>query len=125
MVLYIEDNLTNMRLVEQIFRLRQNVKFLHASTAEIGIQMALHEKPKLILMDINLQGMDGFAALRALKAMPETAHIPVVAVTANAMKEDQSKGISAGFSDYITKPIDVTEFLKTVDRFLLINYPSM
>jgi CheY-like chemotaxis protein len=125
MVLYIEDNHTNMRLVEQILRLRQNVKFMHASNAEIGIQMALDEKPKLILMDINLQGMDGYAALRALKALPETAHIPVVALTANAMKEDQSKGISAGFSDYITKPLDVTEFLRTIDRYLLINYSSM
>jgi CheY-like chemotaxis protein len=118
MVLYIEDNHTNMRLVEQILRLRQNVKFMHASNA-------LDEKPKLILMDINLQGMDGYAALRALKALPETAHIPVVALTANAMKEDQSKGISAGFSDYITKPLDVTEFLRTIDRYLLINYSSM
>lgn len=125
MVLYIEDNLTNMRLVEQIFRLRQNIKFLQASSAELGIQIARVEKPKLILMDINLQGMDGYAALRALKAIPETADIPVVAVTANAMKEDQSKVISAGFSDYITKPLDVSEFLRTVDRYLLINDSSM
>jgi CheY-like chemotaxis protein len=106
-------------------RLRQNVKFLYASNGEIGVQMALDERPKLILMDINLQGMDGYAALRALKALPEIAHIPVVALTANAMKEDQSKGISAGFSDYITKPLDVTAFLRTIDRYLLINNSSM
>lgn len=125
MVLYIEDNLINMRLVEQIFRLRPNVKFRNACNAKIGIQMALDEQPNLILMDINLQGMDGYTALRALKAMPETAHIPIVAVTANAMKEDRNKGISAGFSDYITKPIDVCEFLRAVDRYLLIDDLSM
>jgi len=99
-------------------RLRPNIKFRKASTAEIGIQIAREEQPSLILMDINLDGMDGYEALSILKATPETAHIPIVAVTANAMKEDLSKGIAAGFSKYITKPIDVSELLKTIDCFI-------
>jgi CheY-like chemotaxis protein len=118
MLLYIEDNIINMLLVEHIMRLRPNIKFRKANTAEIGIQIAREEQPSLILMDINLDGMDGYEALSILKATPKTAQIPIVAVTANAMKEDFSKGIAAGFSEYITKPIDVSELLKTIDRFI-------
>jgi CheY-like chemotaxis protein len=119
MLLYIEDNIINMLLVEHIMRLRPNIKFRKASTAEIGIQIAHEEQPSLILMDINLDGMNGYEALSIIKANPETAHIPIVAVTANAMKADLSKGIAAGFSEYITKPIDVSELLKTIDHYII------
>ena len=89
-----------------------------APTAEIGLELARAELPSLILMDINLPGMDGYAALKQLQADPRTAHIPVIAMSANAMKKDLSKGHDAGFIDYITKPIDVQKFMTLLDRHL-------
>ncbi len=81
-VLYVEDNLMNVRLIRQIFHMRKDVELRHAESAEIGIELARAEPPALILMDINLRGMDGYAALKVLKADPKTTHVPVIAITA-------------------------------------------
>lgn len=117
-VLYVEDNPMNLRLMQQIFSLRKGLELRDASSAEVGMEMASAEPPALILMDINLPGMDGFQALALLKADPKTAHIPVIAVSANAMKGDVSRGLEAGFDDYLTKPLDVGKFMELLDRIL-------
>ncbi len=117
-VLYIEDNPMNQRLMQQIFAARKQFELRVAHTAEIGIQLARVELPALILMDINLPAMDGYAALSALKADPGTAAIPVVAVSANAMKGDEKRGLDAGFAAYLTKPIDIPALFRVVDRLI-------
>jgi CheY-like chemotaxis protein len=117
-VLYIEDNPMNQRLMQQIFAARKQFELRVAHTAEIGIQLARVELPALILMDINLPGMDGYAALSALKADPGTAAVPVVAVSANAMKGDEKRGLGAGFAAYLTKPIDIPTLFRVVDRLI-------
>ena len=98
-VLYIEDNSMNVLLVRQIFKLRKEFDLRHTVSAEDGIAMARADLPALILMDINLQGMDGYAALSALKTDATTAHIPVIAITANAMKGERDKGLALGFAE--------------------------
>ena len=117
-VLYIEDNPMNQRLMQQIFATRKQLELRVAHTAEIGIQLARAEQPALILMDINLPGMDGYAALEALRADPKTATVPVVAVSANAMKGDEKRGLAAGFAAYLTKPLDIPTLLRTADRLI-------
>jgi PAS domain S-box-containing protein len=117
-VLYIEDNPMNQRLMQQIFASRNYPELRVAHTAEIGIQLARADLPALILMDINLPGMDGYMALSALKADPKTAAAPVVAVSANAMKGDEKRGIEAGFAAYLTKPIDIPALCAVVDRLI-------
>jgi CheY-like chemotaxis protein len=106
-VLYIEDNPANLKLVRKIIGLRPGFAFLDAMNAELGLEIARRHLPNLILLDINLPGMDGFSALAELKSDPATRNIPVVAVTANAMKRDIDRGKAAGFTDYLTKPIDI------------------
>jgi len=118
-VLYIEDNPMNLHLMQRIFAARENLELRTAHTAEIGIQLARVEPPALIMMDINLPGMDGYAALQILKTDPTIAAIPVVAVTANAMKGDEKRGLRAGFDAYITKPIDIPVLFRVVDRLAL------
>jgi PAS domain S-box-containing protein len=118
-VLYIEDNPMNQRLMQQVFASRKQLELRTAHTAEIGIQLARAELPALILMDINLPGMDGYAALSALKASPQTAGIPVVAVSANAMKGDEKRGLAAGFAAYLTKPIDIPSLFRVIDRLII------
>lgn len=117
-VLYIEDNPMNQRLMQQIFARRPDLELRDANTAEIGLDLARAAPPALILMDINLPGMNGFEALAALKADPQTAHIPVIAVSANAMKGDREHGIKSGFLDYLTKPIHIPELLAALQRVL-------
>ncbi|MDP2786751.1 MAG: ATP-binding protein [Pseudomonadota bacterium] len=118
-VLYVEDNPTNLRLMQQIFAVRENLELRAAHTAELGIELARAEPPALILMDINLPGMDGFAALDVLKADPGTAHIPVIAISAHAMKGDAERGQAAGFVAYFTKPIDIPALIAALDKLLL------
>jgi PAS domain S-box-containing protein len=117
-VLYIEDNPMNQRLMQQIFAARNYPELRVAHTAEIGIQLARADLPALILMDINLPGMDGYMALSALQADPKTAAAPVVAVSANAMKGDEKRGIEAGFAAYLTKPIDILALCSVVDGLI-------
>jgi len=118
-VLYIEDNPMNQRLMQQIFASRKHLELRTAHTAEIGIQLARVEPAALILMDINLPGMDGYEALSVLKGDPKTAAVPVVAVSANAMKGDEKRGLDAGFAAYLTKPIDIPSLFRVVETLIL------
>ncbi len=117
-VLYIEDNAANIRLVETALLQRKQVKFQSAITAEEGLTHARHNRPDLILLDIGLPGMDGFEAMSRLKASPETSEIPVIAISAAAMPSDIDRGLSAGFRQYLTKPIQITDLINAVDELL-------
>ncbi|MDI1247264.1 MAG: PAS domain S-box protein, partial [Lacunisphaera sp.] len=114
-LLYIEDNPANMELVEQLIARRPELHLLKAVNGTLGIQLAHTGRPEVILMDINLPGLSGSAALKILRHDPATAHIPVVAVSANAMPRDIELGLEAGFFRYLTKPIKVNEFMETLD----------
>jgi CheY-like chemotaxis protein len=117
-LLHVEDNPANRALVARILERRPHVKILAADTAEKGIELARTRDPDLIVLDINLPGMDGFEALEKLHAYVDTRHIPIIALSANAMPSDVKRGLEAGFLQYLTKPIDVKEFLRTIDLFL-------
>lgn len=117
-LLYVEDNPANLMLIEDIIARRPDVRLLSAMNARQGVKLARHTLPNVILMDINLPGLSGFDALKMLTECPETAHIPVVALSANAMPRDIEKGLEAGFFRYLTKPIKVNEFLSTLDLAL-------
>jgi PAS domain S-box-containing protein len=117
-VLYVEDNPANLRLVNQLLARRSKVRLISAHSASLGLDLAVVRPPDLILVDINLPGMDGYELLRRLRALPATAHVPVVALTANAMPRDIERGLAAGFSAYLTKPLDVPRFFEVVDTFL-------
>lgn len=117
-VIYIEDNPMNLRLMQHVFATRNDLELRDAPTAESGIDLARAEPPALILMDINLPGMDGYEALRVLKADPQTAHIPVIAITANAMKGDRERGRRAGFAGYLTKPTDIGALFGMLDKVI-------
>ncbi len=119
-LLYVEENPANLRLVQRIFESREDIELLIADSAETGLDIAARQRPNLVLLDLNLQGMDGFEALRYLRANPRTSGIPVIAVTANAMVADIERGKLAGFSEYITKPINVPVFLEVIERHLII-----
>lgn len=117
-LLYVEDNPSNLILVENILKRRPDIKLLTAPQARLGIELARAHQPNMILMDVNLPGINGFEALKLLKDHGETKEIPVVAVSANAMPKDIEKGMAAGFKDYITKPININKFLEVVDKVL-------
>ncbi len=104
-VLYVEDNPTNQKLVQAVFQKQMGLDVALASTAEHGIAMAVQNPPHLILMDLNLPGMDGYRALEVLRADPRTRDIPVMAVTAQSSPEDIDRGRVAGFDAYLTKPL--------------------
>jgi signal transduction histidine kinase/ActR/RegA family two-component response regulator len=118
MLLYVEDNPSNLKLVHEILRLRGDVQMLSAPDARIGIELARAHMPAIILMDINLPGMSGIEALRILHAAPVTAHIPVIALTANAMPQDIERGLQAGFFRYICKPINIEAFADAINSAL-------
>jgi PAS domain S-box-containing protein len=109
-LLYVEDNPANLRLVEQIIGRRPDLRLLTAVNGHLGIEIARTSQPEMILMDINLPDINGFDALKILREDPATAHIPVVALSANAMPRDIAKGLKAGFFRYLTKPIKIMEF---------------
>jgi PAS domain S-box-containing protein len=123
-VLYIEDNPANLRLVERILALRADIRLLGASAPGLGLELAAAHRPALILLDINLPEMDGYAVLRRLRANPATREIPVLAISANAMPDDLTRGQAAGFVDYLTKPLDVGVFLAAVDAVLLQRHDA-
>jgi len=114
-LLYVEDNPANLQLVERIVARRPDMRLLSARTGTLGIELARSARPDVILMDINLPGMSGIKAMQILRADTATAHIPVVALSANAMARDIERGLEAGFFRYLTKPIKVNEFLETLD----------
>lgn len=106
-VLYIEDSWVNVEVMRHVFHLHHNIQLLTAGDAEIGLAMIHEVQPDLVLMDINLPGMSGLEALHIVKSNPDTAAIPVIAVSAAAMPGDIEAGLKAGFLDYLTKPFDV------------------
>jgi len=114
-LLYVEDNPANLMLVEDLIARRPDIHLLTARDGNRGIEIARSSRPDVILMDINLPGISGIKALRILAADPTTAHIPVVALSANAIPRDIEKGLEAGFFRYLTKPIKVNEFMDTLD----------
>jgi CheY-like chemotaxis protein len=117
-LLYVEDNPANLRLIEQLIARRPDIRLLSATDGNLGIQLARANQPEVILMDINLPGISGIEALRILRADSLTAHIPVIALSANAMPGDIEKGLQAGFFRYLTKPIKVNEFMDTLNTAL-------
>ncbi|MDH5426160.1 MAG: ATP-binding protein [Gammaproteobacteria bacterium] len=119
-VLYIEDSIANMSLMRNIFSMHGGIELIEARTAEDGLSSAFKQPPDLILLDINLPGMDGFEALEQLKKNPLTAGVPVIAVTANAMLTDVERGSYAGFAEYITKPLDIKHLLTLINNYLNI-----
>jgi PAS domain S-box-containing protein len=118
-LLYVEDNPANLALVEQLIARRNDLKLLTAIDGHLGVQLAQTYQPDVILMDINLPGISGFEALEILRKNPATAHIPVMALSANAVPRDIAKGLEAGFFRYLTKPIKVKEFMDALDVVLL------
>jgi CheY-like chemotaxis protein len=114
-LLYVEDNPANLMLVEDLIARRPDIHLLTARDGVSGIAMVQALKPDVILMDINLPGISGIEALRILSEDPATAHILVIALSANAMPRDIEKGREAGFFRYLTKPIKVREFMDTLD----------
>jgi len=117
-VLVIEDNEMNMKLVRSLLQIGK-YSVLEAVDAESGIQLAREHHPDLILMDIQLPGMDGLTATREIKNDPAAKDITVIALTSYAMQGDEEKARDAGCSGYISKPIDTRSFLETVGQFLV------
>lgn len=117
-LLYVEDNPANLTLVEDIMAARTDFLLLTARDGFAGVEQARLAQPDLILMDINLPGMNGTEALKVLAKDPLTKHIPVIALSANAIPHDIEKGLAAGFFRYLTKPIRINEFMSTLDSAL-------
>ncbi|MFA6147899.1 MAG: PAS domain S-box protein [bacterium] len=114
-LLYIEDKPANLKLVEQIIARHPDIRLLTAVNGKGGVEIARDSRPDVILMDINLPDINGFEALKILRSGPATAHIPVIAISANAMPLDIDRGLKAGFFRYLTKPIKVSEFMEAMD----------
>lgn len=117
-LLYVEDNPANLMLVEDLISRRPDIQLLSASDGARGIEIARASQPDFILMDINLPGISGIKALKILAEDARTAHIPVIALSANAIPRDIAKGLEAGFFRYLTKPIKVGKFMETLDLAL-------
>jgi PAS domain S-box-containing protein len=117
-LLYIEDNPANMQLVEELIAEGPGMRLVTAVDGTRGIEIARATQPHVILMDINLPGINGFKALKILRADTATAHIPVIALSANAMPRDIERGLEAGFFRYLTKPIKINEFTDTLNAAL-------
>ena len=114
-LLYVEDNPANLKLVEQLIARRPDIRLLTAVNGKLGIELARAARPEVILMDINLPGISGTDAMKILRQDPATAHIPVLALSANAIPRDIEAGLEAGFFRYLTKPIKVKEFMEALD----------
>lgn len=117
-ILYIEDNEPNFRLVEGILKRRPEVKMLHADCGEAGVELALAELPRLILLDLNLPDIHGSEVLRRLREAPATAEIPVVVISADATATQIERLLAAGAQDYLTKPFRIQPFLAVIDGIL-------
>lgn len=116
-ILIIEDNLKNLKLVRDVLQFH-GYATLEAESGETGVALARERLPALILLDVQLPGMDGRATVKVLKADASTQPIPVIALTAFAMKGDRESLLAEGFDDYIAKPVDIKELPKVVERYL-------
>jgi len=117
-LLYIEDNPTNQRLMEDIMEDFDQVRLQTVTSAELGLDLMRQSPPDLVLMDIHLPGMNGYQALDAIQKDTSLRHIPVVALSANAMERDRAHGLAAGFADYLTKPLDIDQLSATLSRYV-------
>jgi CheY-like chemotaxis protein len=117
-VLYVEDNPANVLFMRDLLSNFESIDLSVATTAEQGVQLAEQWHPHVIIMDINLPGMSGLDALRALRARPELQHIPVIALTAAASERDRQLGMQAGFYRYLTKPVQVDELIGALETLL-------
>lgn len=118
-ILYVEDNPANVAFMRELIDAFENIDLLIALNAEAGIELALQRRPDVIVMDINLPGMSGVDALRAVRAAPETSRIPVIALTAAASERDRQRGIQAGFHRYLAKPVKVDELMSVLEELLV------
>jgi PAS domain S-box-containing protein len=118
LVLYIEDNEVNQLLMEGMLARRPGVHLRVTGVPEEGVEIALRERPALVLLDIQLPGIDGYEVLRRLRSHPSMRDLPVVAVSANAMPADRERAAAAGFADYVTKPVDLVQLLAVVETQL-------
>ena len=118
LVLYVEDNPANVTFMKDLMSTFAQIDLLTAPTAEMGVELARGRRPELVIMDINLPGMSGIEALRALRAVPETSGIPVIALSAAASERDKERGTQAGFYRYLTKPLNVDEFVMALEALL-------
>lgn len=116
-ILYIEDNFQNKRLVRKILTAK-GYEVLEADDGLTGVELAGKEMPDLILMDISLPGIDGVEATQRIKAYERTAVIPVIALTANAMRGDRERFIAAGCDDYLPKPISTSDLVDIIHKFI-------
>jgi len=117
-ILYIEDNPANLKLIERIITRVPRYSLVSALNAADGLQLADNYPPDLILVDINLPDMNGYALLEKLRSIQHLNEKPMLALTANAMREDRQRGASAGFDHYLTKPINIDELINTLDSYL-------
>jgi len=120
-ILYIEDNYTNYRVMKAILSLRPNYKLIHVDNAEAGLKLISDNKPDLVMMDIQLPGMNGILAFYEIRKQYTAEQLPVVAVTAYADWEFREKILEVSFDDYITKPVIVDSFLSTLDKLILVS----
>jgi len=116
-ILIVDDNEKNLKLIRDILQFKGFVTF-EAADGEAAVQMAQTNLPALILMDVQLPGMDGRTAMKAIKAGEQTRNIPVIALTALAMRGTREGLLADGFDDYISKPIDIKEVLNLVQKYL-------
>ena len=123
LILIVEDNEKNRKLVRDVLQVK-GYKTIETETAEEGLQLARSQKPALILMDIQLPGMDGITAVKYLKGDPETKGIPVMAVTASAMTQHRETLLAEGFDGYQSKPISLKDFLEEVRNMLDLKVGS-
>ena len=121
-ILVVEDNELNMKLVKGLIKIGK-YRMLEATDAESGIQLIREQRPDLVLMDIQLPGMDGLSAAKIIKEDPLLKDIPIVAITSYAMQGDKEKALEAGCTGYIAKPIDTRKFLETVSQYLKDDNP--
>lgn len=120
LILLVEDNEKNRKLVRDVLQVK-SYRTIESETAEEGIKLALTQSPALILMDIQLPGIDGITALKQLRVDPKTKDIPVIAITASAMTHNRKTMLAEGFDGYQTKPISLKEFLGEIERVLAVR----
>ncbi len=116
-ILLVEDNFMNRDMLVRRLK-RRDFRTLEAVNGLEGLQMAINHRPDIILLDISLPEMDGYEVARRIKDMPETAEIPIIALTAHALAEDREKALAAGCDDYATKPVNFDALLETIRRLL-------
>lgn len=120
LILIVEDNEKNRKLARDVLEVK-GYKTIESENAEVGLKLAAEQSPALILMDIQLPGMDGITAMKQLKADPGTTSIPIIAITASAMTHNRTTMLAEGFDGYQTKPISLKDFIGEIERVLSVH----